>query len=189
MRYRAAGLLWASIATLSVSAPASSGAQENERDVVRSRLSTAAEIPSDIRAESTVTTEQARNQRKATLAVAARQLARGDTLRPGDFILVDTLVTWRWDRGNFNPSLPGTGWIAHRTISAGETLRPPSVTPPPVITSGNPVIAIWERGGVRLVLSGVAIGSAALGAPVGVRIDRNRRLDGVAVAVDTVRLR
>jgi flagella basal body P-ring formation protein FlgA len=38
-------------------------------------------------------------------------------------------------------------------------------------------------------MSGVATNTAALGAPVGIRIDRTRRLDGIAVAPNTVRLR
>jgi hypothetical protein len=41
---------------------------------------------------------------------------------------------------------------------------------------------------VRILLTGVATNTAPLGASVGVRIDPTRRLDGIAVAPNTVRL-
>jgi flagella basal body P-ring formation protein FlgA len=72
---------------------------------------------------------------------------------------------------------------------AGEVLRAPAVAPPPLIESGATVKAIWQDGPLMLVISGVATNAATTGAPVGVRINRTRRLDGVAIAPNTVRLR
>ncbi len=130
-----------------------------------------------------------RDQRRVTLAVAARAFARGDTLRADDIAVVDTVITWRW--GNVAPdtSRPGVGWVTRRAIAMGEVLREPAVMAPPVVTSGTTVTAIWQDGPVRLVLSGVATNTAAIGAPVRVRIDGTRRLDGIAIAPNTVRLR
>ena len=130
-----------------------------------------------------------RNHRRVTMAVATRFLPRGETLRDEDIARRDTVITWRW--GTIAPDTlrVQAGWVTRRPIAAGEVLRPPAVTPPPVVTSGSAVSAVWQDGPVRLVLSGVATNTAALGAPVGVRIDRGRRLDGVAVAPNTVRLR
>jgi flagella basal body P-ring formation protein FlgA len=51
------------------------------------------------------------------------------------------------------------------------------------------VAVLYQDGPVRIRLSGVATNTASLGAPVGVRIDATRRLDGIAVAPNTVRLR
>ena len=51
------------------------------------------------------------------------------------------------------------------------------------------VSVIYQDGPVRILLTGVATNTASLGAPVGVRIDATRRLDGIAVAPNTVRLR
>ena len=81
------------------------------------------------------------------------------------------------------------GWVAQRVIPAGEILRTPSVQAPLVITGGSIVTVIYQDGSVQLRLSGTAINSAALGAPVSIRIDRNRRLEGIAVAPNTARLR
>jgi flagella basal body P-ring formation protein FlgA len=121
------------------------------------------------------------DQRRVSLTVATRALARGDVL--------DTVIIWRWNgfAPDTVPALPG--WVARRPIAAGEALRAPAVSPPPLIKSGTSVTAIWQDGPLRLVLSGVATNTAIAGAPVGVRINRSRRLDGVAVAPHTVRLR
>ncbi len=81
------------------------------------------------------------------------------------------------------------GWVTHRNIAAGEVLRAPAVSPPPAVTSGSKVTAIWQDGPVRMVITGIATNNAAIGAPVGVRIDPTRRLDGIAAGPNTVRLR
>lgn len=130
----------------------------------------------------------ARDQRRVTYLVAARAITRGDTLMASDLATLDTVITWRWN-GAPDTTRAAAGWVARRNIAAGEVLRAPAVTPPPVITSGSTVTAVWQDGALRVVVAGVATNTAALGAPVGVRIDRTRRLDGVAAGPNLIRLR
>ncbi|HEY0931401.1 MAG TPA: flagellar basal body P-ring formation chaperone FlgA [Gemmatimonas sp.] len=130
-----------------------------------------------------------RDQRQVTLAVAARAIARGETLQADDITLVDTTIVWRWSSIAPDTTRPAAGWVTRRNIAAGEVLRAPAVMAPPVVTSGAAVTAIWQDGPLRLVLAGVATNTAAVGAPVSVRIGSNRRLDGIAIAPNTVRLR
>jgi len=126
---------------------------------------------------------------RVTLPVATRALQRGDTLHASDIALLDTTIVWHWNGIAPDTTRPLPGWVTHRPIAVGEVLRAPAVSAPPIVASGATVSAIWQDGSVRLVLIGVATNSAALGAPVSVRVDRLRRLDGVAVAPNTVRLR
>lgn len=130
----------------------------------------------------------ARNEHRVTVAIATRNIPRGVTLQAGDFAMVDTVIVWRWS-GKPELTLPRVGWITQRAIATGEILQSPGVTPAPVVTSGSNVTAIWQDRDIRLVLTGIATNSAARGEAVGVRIDRLRRLDGIAVAPDTIRLR
>ena len=130
----------------------------------------------------------ARDQRRVTYTVATRAIARGEMLRAEDIARLDTVITWRWNAApDTTPAQPG--WVTRRPIAMGEVLRAPAVSPPAAITGGQPVTAIWQDGALRLVLTGVATNTAALGGAVGVRIDRSRRLDGVAVGPNLVRLR
>jgi flagella basal body P-ring formation protein FlgA len=123
-----------------------------------------------------------------TLPVARRAMLSGDTVRAADIALLDTTLVWHWSSApDTNRAI--TGWVARRAIRVGDVLRAPAITAPPVVAAGATVSAIWQEGSLRLVLTGVATNSAAVGAPVGVRIDRVRRLDGVAIAPNTVRLR
>jgi flagella basal body P-ring formation protein FlgA len=126
---------------------------------------------------------------RVSLAVASRGLQRGDTIRANDFTLVDSTITWRWSMPSADTARVQPGWVAQRAIAVGEVLRSPSVQPPAVITGGSVVKVIFRDGPVQVVLSGTAITSATLGAPVGVRIDRTRRIEGIAVAPNTVRIR
>lgn len=126
---------------------------------------------------------------RVRLSVAARALLRGDTLRADDITVVDTTITWRWSSVSPDTTLAQPGWIARRPIAAGEVLRFPAVSAPPVVNAGTRVAVIYQDGPVRIHLTGVATNTAPLGAPVGVRIDPTRRLDGIAVAPNTVRLR
>ena len=130
-----------------------------------------------------------RGMRRVTLPVATRTLQRGDTLRADDIALRDTIMVWRWVGVAPDTTRPLPGWTTRRAIAAGEVLRAPAVGAPIIITGGASVSAIWQDGPVRVVLTGIATNSASLGAPISVRIDRTRRLDGVAIAPNTVRLR
>ncbi len=123
-----------------------------------------------------------------TRAVATRALMRGDTLRADDFTLADTAVRGRLPYG-IDTTTPEAGWLVHRAVAAGEWLRAPAVTPRPAITAGRPVHAVWFDGAVRVSVAAVALNSAAVGGPVSVRVGRTRRLDGIAIAPDSVRLR
>ena len=131
----------------------------------------------------------ARGLRRVTLPVATRTLQRGDTLRADDIALRDTTIVWHWNSIAPDTTRPLPGWTTRRAIAAGEVLRAPAVGAPIIIAGGATVSAIWQDGPVRVVLTGIATNSASLGAPISVRIDRTRRLDGVAVAPNTVRLR
>ena len=128
-------------------------------------------------------------ERTITVSVAARALARGDTLQAADIATKDTTIVWRWNSIAPDTTRVLPGWVTRRNIAPGEVLRAPAVMPPPVITSGARVTAIWQDGSLRVVVTGTATNTAAIGAPVGVRIDPTRRLDGIAAGPNTVRLR
>jgi flagella basal body P-ring formation protein FlgA len=102
---------------------------------------------------------------------------------------MDTTIVWRWNSVAPDTTRALPGWVTRRNIALGEVLRAPAVMPPPAITSGTRVTAIWQDGPLRVVVTGIATNTAAIGAPVGVRIDPTRRLDGIAAGPNTVRLR
>ena len=130
-----------------------------------------------------------RGLRRVTLPIATRTLQRGDTLRADDIALRDTTIVWHWNSIAPDTTRPLPGWTTRRAIAAGEVLRAPAVGAPNIIIGGAIVSAVWQDGPVRVVLTGIATNSASLGAPISVRIDRTRRLDGVAIAPNIVRLR
>lgn len=123
-----------------------------------------------------------------TRAIAVRPLLRGDTLHADDFVLADTLVQRRPPYG-VDTTTPRAGWLVQRPIGAGEWLRMPAVIPAPAVTAGRPVHAIYNDGTVQLAVSGIALRSAPIGGAVSVRVGRTRRLDGIVIAPDSVRLR
>ena len=126
---------------------------------------------------------------RVRLSVATRALQRGDTLRAADIATLDTSIVWRWSSVAPDTTPAQAGWVTRRAIAAGEVLRAPAVGAPPMVTAGRSVAVIYQDGPVRIYLTGVATNSAPYGAAVGVRIDPTRRLDGIAVAPNTVRLR
>lgn len=120
---------------------------------------------------------------------STRALQRGETLTPSDFVLADTVIVWTWKQPSTDTMTAVSGWTVRRAIAAGEFMHGPSIAPSSVISLGSTVKAIWQDGNVRLTLTGTATNNAALGAAVGVRIDKNRRLDGIAIGPNTVRIR
>lgn len=131
----------------------------------------------------------ARGTAHVRVSIARHSLQRGDTLRADDIAIVDTSIVWRWNTIAPDTTRAMAGWIARRAITAGELLRYPAVSAPQVVSAGQSVAVIYQDGPVRIQLAGIATNSASMGAPVGVRIDATHRLDGIAVAPNTVRLR
>jgi flagella basal body P-ring formation protein FlgA len=119
-----------------------------------------------------------------TSYVAARTLARGAVIALEDVRAIDS------PRGNPRPAprAPVVGWVTKRVIAPGEPLRAPSIAPPNVIESGQPVAVVWREPGIEVRLKGVAANAAALGDRVTVRVDVRRRLEGVAVAPGLVQI-
>lgn len=126
---------------------------------------------------------------RMTWPKATRALLRGEVVGGTDFVLADTVIVWTWKEPSADTMNAVAGWITRRPIAEGEFMHGSSIAKPSVIKLGSTVNVVWQDGNVRLTLTGTATNNAALGAPVGVRLDRNRRLDGIAVGPNTVRLR
>jgi flagella basal body P-ring formation protein FlgA len=80
------------------------------------------------------------------------------------------------------------GWVARHAIRAGEVLEAPAVEPPAAVTSGSAVTVHWSVGRVTLEVVGEAIGDAAIGDTVLVRLRTGIRVRGVVTDAATVRL-
>lgn len=119
---------------------------------------------------------------------ATRALTRGQTLTSADFVVIDTVIQWQWALPP-DTTTAVAGWVTRRPFYEGEVLKKPGIQQTNVIAMGSPVKLLWQDGSIRIALQGTATNNAALGAPVGVRIDKNRRLDGIAIGPNTVRLR
>ncbi|MEO7998672.1 MAG: flagellar basal body P-ring formation chaperone FlgA [Gemmatimonadaceae bacterium] len=128
-------------------------------------------------------------QARMTWPRATRALLRGEVLKADDYVLADTTIVWRWKEPSADTITAVAGWVTRRPIAEGEFMHTPSIAPANAITMGSTVKILYQDGPVRLTLTGTATNNAAIGAPVGVRLDKNRRLDGIAVGPNTVRLR
>jgi flagella basal body P-ring formation protein FlgA len=117
----------------------------------------------------------------ATYPVAARDLARGETL------VLEDITRAAAPAGVAAPASV-VGWTTRRVISAGEPLLPPAVSPPDLVRAGDPVEAVWRGRTIQLRVKGTAAGSAALGERVLVRVDARRRLEGVVIGPALVEL-
>jgi flagellar basal body P-ring formation protein FlgA len=108
---------------------------------------------------------------------AARDLPRGHTLAAADIAVAAAAGP-----AAEGEAVVGPGWVTRRTIREGEPLREPAVAPPLVVRAGETVEAIWRQGGMELRVRGTALGNAAAGQRVAVRLDTRRRLEGTAAA-------
>lgn len=120
--------------------------------------------------------------------VASRTILRGQQLSTDDVALRRT-VEWGASDDDASTSLAAiVGTESRRLLREGEPVRTTDVAWPPVIRAGEQVTAEVVRDGVRLALLGTALQSAPLGGRVAIRLDRGRRLAGVATGRNLVRL-
>ena len=111
--------------------------------------------------------------------LAARNLPRGTVLVSGDVVVPDAEVEEATDV---------IGWITRRVVAEGEPLEPPAISPQDVIRSGDAVQLIYRAGSLEVRMRGKAMGSAAVGERVLVRVDTQRRYEGIAQKAGEVRL-
>lgn len=114
----------------------------------------------------------------AGVPVAARDLPRGATLTAED------VVGGAVGGGEKGPA----GWVTRRVIAAGEALREPAIMRPNLVAAGEVVQLVWRHGSIELRLVGRAMGSAAQGERVQVRVDSRRRFAGVVIDRGLVRI-
>ena len=92
--------------------------------------------------------------------VAAEPMAMGRRLEHADLR--------RSERTHWGPpplDLAGApvGWEVRRNLAAGDPLLPPSVAEPPLIEPGDEVTFQWQRGGLTVVRTGIAVSRARRG--------------------------
>lgn len=108
--------------------------------------------------------------------LAAREIPRGATIEAADIVAEGTEAN------------TVVGWVAKRLIRAGEALRAPAIAPAELVRSGDTVQLVWRDGNLEIRMTGRAMGSAAAGERVIVRVDTRRRFEGIAEAPGVVRL-
>jgi flagella basal body P-ring formation protein FlgA len=117
--------------------------------------------------------------------VAARDLARGETLQADDITLRPALV---WGPPQKEDARAAAGWTTRRRLTRGELLRAPAVAPPLAIRPGDEVRIVYVRDGISIALAGRAAGQAGIGERIAVRTQTGKRLEGIAEAAGVVRI-
>ena len=118
-----------------------------------------------------------------TVAVAARDLARGTVLGADDIARSAAPAD-----GTGASSGVGEGWVVRRLVREGEVLREPAVAPPAAIRSGEPVQGVVRRGAVELRVWGIALNDAPVGGIVHLRTVDGRRFTGTASGIASATL-
>ena len=118
--------------------------------------------------------------------VAARALPRGAVLEEKD-IAYQPATSPTGAAAGTRPQAEA-GWVTKRVIAAGEPLREPAVAPPALIKSGDVVQVVWTDGKMEVRITGRAMNAATAGGRVTVRVDTERRFEGIAIGAGLVRM-
>jgi flagella basal body P-ring formation protein FlgA len=112
---------------------------------------------------------------QALVSVAARELQRGETVAADVIEVRRTPVA-----GPPRHRESVDGWVAQRTIQAGEVLAEPAVRPGHVIRGGDQVEAQLNTGQIQLVLRAQALNSGRAKDVVRVRLPSGREFQALA---------
>ncbi|HLV26685.1 MAG TPA: flagellar basal body P-ring formation chaperone FlgA [Gemmatimonadales bacterium] len=121
----------------------------------------------------------------AGVLVASRELPRGHVLEASDIAYAESRSRERAAEVTAG-QLPEPGWITRRVVREGEILRVPTVVPPSLVARGDTVRVHWRVSGIEISRPGIALGEAALGELVQVRLGALQRVSAVATGPSTV---
>ncbi len=122
-----------------------------------------------------------------TVAVAARPLASGACLSPGD-VRYEPRVRWAPPTTD-TIERAGPGWEVRRALATGDEATWPAVVQAPLVKLGDPVRLLWQRGPVSLEIAATALHAARRGERLYARADGStQRLSGTVIGPGTARL-
>jgi flagella basal body P-ring formation protein FlgA len=125
--------------------------------------------------------------RAGTLArrpVATRQLVAGSVIATSDAAWREVIV---WGPPAADTAHSPIGWEVRRAVSEGDPLTGNTIRSPQMISAGDQVTFLWQRGTVRMERIATAQSSARLGEVVRAQVG-SMRLEGIVVAPDTALL-
>ena len=116
--------------------------------------------------------------------VAARALSAGTRLTAEDITLAEQVAWGPPLLPEENPLPVSEGWEVRRAVAPGTPLVSPLVQAPRLVVSGDPVVFVWARGGIRMERTAIAQGSARLGELVHAQVG-TVRLTGIVTGPRT----
>lgn len=124
----------------------------------------------------------------AKALVAARPLARGAGLTPGNVTLVETDVS-RLGHGYLETPADIDGLVTRRPVAAGTVLTSAMIKAPLLVKRGDRVRLVSGEGPIQVEMLGEAIEAAARGDRVRVRaLDSKRVVEGWVVSASVVKM-
>lgn len=110
---------------------------------------------------------QAKVGQVTSLPRAARPIRSGTVLDSADRVFATDTV---WGDPRYPPVLDVVGWMAMAPLPEGSVLVPPRVRPKAAVVAGRPVNILWDREGITVRRTGVALTNGIMGERVRVRI-------------------
>jgi flagella basal body P-ring formation protein FlgA len=120
------------------------------------------------------------------VAIATHAIPRGTVITGDDYEMRDTSTRGMVSLPDTAPVTPG--WIARRSIAAGEILRAPAIEAPTMVSANSTVQVEFADKNVILTVRGVAARNGALGERVPVRTELGKRIEATVVAPGRVRV-
>ena len=108
-----------------------------------------------------------RGATETEIAVPARDIARGDVIRAGDFT-TKTIALLRANDSLIRNPLDAVGLEARRALRSGETIRLSDLKRPTLVAKGSTVTMVFETEGVRLTSTGRAMAEGGEGDTIAV---------------------
>lgn len=123
------------------------------------------------------------------VAIVDRPLARGDTIREGDFKMVERDLG-ALKMGYITDARQPIGMVAKRPLGIGTLLTPQLLEAPRLVRRGEQVTIVAESGGLEIRASGEALADGARGDLVRIRNTTSRKvIEAVVVEPGVVKVR